>query len=163
MPWLSACCVLLGHRPRSGEGPALLVAGSRSEFGRVEGSQVPSPATPLKRKRRPLTTPAVGARPLQRGLEKGRLHSPGAPLGRVDLEPLLSAGDILKGAVCSRPRNKERGQAAPCVQTDRQTQGHGGGEQSSQCVCARPRVGQAPLETAEGSRVEASEPSRQVR
>lgn len=112
MPWLSACRVLLGHQPLSREGQALLVASSRSESGQVEGSQVPSPATPLKRKWLPLTTPPLGARPLQWGLEKGRLHSPGAPLGRVDLEALLSAGDdmlrvelgtCVKGAACSLP------------------------------------------------------------
>lgn len=78
---------------RGGPGRALLVAHSRPEFGQVEGSQVPGPATSLKRKWLPLTTPSSGARPLQWGLGKGRLHAPGAPLGRVDLEPLLSAGD----------------------------------------------------------------------
>lgn len=84
-----------GTPPLSGAGQAgpCLVAHSRPEFGQVEGSQVPGPATSLKRKWLPLTTPSSGARPLQWGLGKGRLHAPGAPLGRVDLEPLLSAGD----------------------------------------------------------------------
>lgn len=161
---------------RGGPGRALLVAHSRPEFGQVEGSQVPGPAISLKRKWLPLTTPSSGARPLQWGLGKGRLHAPGAPLGRVDLEPLLSAGDdmlrveletCVKGVACSRPGMKRMDRPlCVCRQTGRLKdmggeQQHPG--QSSQCVCARPRVEKAPLKTAEGSRVEALEPFSQVR
>lgn len=169
VPWRSACCVLLGHHHSPGRarpGPA-----GRSLSSRVRtGGRISGPR-PCHFTEEEVATPdhaILGSQAFAVGA--------GAPLGRVDLEPLLSAGDdmlrvelgtCVKGVACSRPGMKRMDRPlCVCRQTGRLKdmggeQQHPG--QSSQCVCARPRVEKAPLKTAEGSRVEALEPFSQVR